>query len=467
MGGFRAPRILRVRPGADGGFSLVEVMVAMVIFAVVSTATVTIVIQALRTVRENSERVMAANIARSQVEALRFQGAETIPIGLSEGGPVGMDPAFSVTTTANWVGFDQTTSACDAVSPGTDYLRVHVEVRSPSLASPVVSDTVIAPDVEQAAISGGSAAISVEDHIGQPVADVEVRGVDTGHPENSFVLTTGPDGCLFIPDLSPSGSLVVTVSHAGLPTYVSNTPTGASKTVPIATGALSRPTFLFAPSASIQFAGTDSEYAPPGALPASWQISETNTTVQASALGGTVADLWPTSSGFTAWAGQCAEADPSGFPGIVRQGFALQAGGNTVATLATAPVKLRGLPADEPVTAEYRGPDGTCTGWTIALGRSNDRGILKVGLPYGRWAFSADTETKVLDDPLAPPAEGAAADPVLVNFTLADLDNPSPSPTVTPTESGTGEPSGSAEPSETGEPESSEPAPEPSPEVTP
>ena len=70
--------------GNDSGFTLMEVMVALGVFLAVTAATVTILLAALATVRENADRVLAASIARSQVEDLRLAGAEEIPIGLSQ-----------------------------------------------------------------------------------------------------------------------------------------------------------------------------------------------------------------------------------------------------------------------------------------------------------------------------------------------------------------------------------------------
>ena len=91
-------------------------------------------------------------------------------------------------------------------------------------------------------------------------------------------------------------------------------------------------------------------------------------------------------------------------------------------------MRLRGLPDDTVVTARYVGPDAGCATTTVDLGRSNNKGILKVGLPYGDWEFTAKTETVQLDEPLVPGPDGLPPEPLTVNFTLADLDNPSPSP---------------------------------------
>ena len=73
------------RLAADGGFSLVEVLAAVVLFVAISASTITVLLMALKTVRENNDRVLVANVARSQIEELRVLGPDQIVPGLSEG----------------------------------------------------------------------------------------------------------------------------------------------------------------------------------------------------------------------------------------------------------------------------------------------------------------------------------------------------------------------------------------------
>ena len=438
------------RTGEDAGFTLVEVLAAVVVFVVVSTATIGVLVQALRAVRENSDRSMAASIARSQVEYLRSLGTSAIPIGLLEGAvppgqdatrvdPALLDPGFTIRTTSNWVGFDQTTSSCAAATPGQAYLRVSVEVASRNLGVPTTIDTVIFPNTTTSQAGTGSATIAIIDQVGRPVSDTVVQGTDPLNPSNSFALTTGSDGCLFVPNLTPSGSLAVHVSRSG---YVSATPTGTDAVLQISADSVSRSSFKLAAAATLRFGGEDQDYPIPGGLPVTWQFNSTGASATAAVVGTPVSGLWPEPAGVSAYVGACTDADPLSYS-LARQAFPLDAGGTTVATLRGAPVRLRGLPADTLVRATYSGPDAACAVTSIDLGPSNDRGIVRVTLPYGDWTFSADGQTQVLGSPLAPLGDGTAPPTVTVSFTLADLDNPCPSPsgTASPSPSGTASPS--------------------------
>jgi type II secretory pathway pseudopilin PulG len=416
-------------------------MVAMVLFVALSTATVSILMQSMRTVRENSQRVVAANVARTQLEYLRRLGTGGVTLGLSTTRAPGISTDYEVRSTAQWVGFGQTSSSCDAATPGQAYVRVTVDVSGTDLSAPVTLNSIIAPPTAVSTTGTGTAAISVVDQIGAPVSNVTVTGVDSTHPANAFSYTTGDDGCLYIPSLTPSASLVVTISRAG---YVSRTPTGTTMTVPISTGSLARPTFYYAPGAGISFTGDREQYPLVDGFPVSWQVNETGATLNRALVGQPVADQWPSTSLFSAWAGDCADADPEDYSAS-RQSFPLIPGETPVVALDVRPVKLRGITADTPVTARHVGSAPGCTSTDLPLGRTDELGILRVSLPNGTWDVSAGPQTKQVG-PLGPPAEGAEDPVTTVNFTLADLDNPSPSPSPVP--SGSGSPSPSPEPSE-------------------
>lgn len=433
---------------SDEGFTLVEVIAAVVLFVAITASTITILLLALDTIQGNNDRVLAANVARSRIEQLRLLGTERIPPGLTYEQPPGTPAEFTVETSAQWVAAGQTVSTCDAASPGQAYLRVRVAASTPNLGAPAVMDTIITPATAASGEGTAAIAVSVEDHQGSPVSGVTVTADDPLRPENSFTYLTGADGCLYIPGLTAGGDLDITVSKEG---YVSATPTGYQGTSALDAGSLAKPTFLLAPAAGISFTGALADYALPLGTPVTWQVNETGAVVEVGATGTPIVGQWPTTSGFTAWAGECPDADPVAY-GQAAQSFDFIPGGSTQAALSVRPVDVTGLPPGVEVTARHV---GSCDAPTLQAGVSSEEGTLLVGLPNGLWEFTAQVETEVdgapltlsetvtLPEPLAPPSEGQGEVPVLVEFTLAEQIAPTPSASP----SGSSSASPSAEPS--------------------
>jgi Tfp pilus assembly protein PilV len=395
------------------------VLVALVVFVVIAGATMTLLIQALRLSKDNSDRIIAANIARSQVEELRAKGTSRINPGLTIGGPPGTNAAFTVRTTANWTAIGQATSSCLSGTTTPNYLRLHVEVTSPTLSAPEVVDALVQPDIETSTTS--TITVSLVDQAGKPVSDAQVTATDTAHTglPNNFTYTTGDDGCLLIPGLTAPATLSITISKAG---YIPITPGGTTQSVAVQTAALTTSTFTYAAASGITFGTSSVDHPIPGSVPISWKLNATGASTSTAASGSSLNSLWPLPTGFTAWLGSCSDADPEVYSGA-RQQYTFTPGATTAVAAAAAPVLVRGLHATTSVTANYIGPDASCAPRSFNLGTANSLGLIKVGLPYGLWSFTGGGQTWPLTAPLRP-----ATAQVQVNFTLDDLDNPSPSP---------------------------------------
>jgi type II secretion system protein I len=416
----------------DEGFTLIEVIVAMAVFAIVSLATVSILINALRTVRENEDRVLAANLARSALEQARIDGAAAIPIGLTEREV----SDFTVRTSANWVGVDQRVSACDAITPGQDFLRFSVEVSGRTLSSPQRVDGVvpgIAPESARGALT-----IFAGDQYAEPLSDVTITGIDPFHPENSFQVVTGADGCVFLPFLTASGSLLVSVQRNvdGL-SYITRTPEDASRQAQIAIDEVTRLSFELAPPAGVRFESDDAVYPVPEGVPASWKPLTTGAVTRVDPLATLIDGLWPATTGFEAWLGSCSDADPRIYGGTPTS-FDLVGGGNVTVPVEAAKVRVKGLLPEMDVQIRYTGADPDCAGLVLDAGVADEEGRVDVLVPYGPWEFIADGQVRTPEGPLVPspdrlvvafefeaPEEG---DPDQVSDDTAGVDTPAVSP---------------------------------------
>ena len=413
----------------DDGFTLVEILVATLVFALTATATVGILITAIRTVRENSDRVYASNLARSEIERQRELGTDLIAIGNTPTTTSTPEGTFTISTTSNWVGLNQATDACEAAAPGQAYMRVHVEVSGATISDPQVSDTIIAPGDDSSLVDTGQIAIKVADERANPVSGVtlQVRNVAAAGATTTFI--TGPDGCVFVPKLAPSSAWQVTINRGG---YVPRIVNGTSSTAAVAAAQTTRMSFEYAAAASMEFTSATADFPIPDGIPlSSGQDPLAIMPVAVTAYPKVVSGLWPSVGGYQAWLGTCIDADPASFAAPRtssnnRTWFAVTPGAKTTAPLGGATVRVRGLPANALVRIAHAAePTGNCTtAQAYDIGRTDAQGVLRVQLPYGRWTFSSTA---------APGANQVVTlDPVPVATASASA-TPTPTPTPTPT----------------------------------
>lgn len=200
-------------PRDDAGFSLVEVVVAMAIFVVLTVAVLAVLVTSLGGVRSNAQRVQAANLAAQQIEAVRSQRADDIPDGTttaSASGTTVEGTTYTVQQSAAFYAGDQKQNVCDSSSDTPSFKRVSVSVTWPEMGSvkPVRSATVVAVGLGDAGLTKGIVAVTVLDSTPAPVKNVPVR-LDSGATS-----TTDDQGCAVFTDVVP-GSYRSTLDSTG------------------------------------------------------------------------------------------------------------------------------------------------------------------------------------------------------------------------------------------------------------
>lgn len=129
----------RLRRGdTDGGFTVLEVVVSFVLFAVVSTAATTAVVNATKTSHGTQQRVQAAGLAQQDIaQSVAAYQTGTMPKNTTYTAAAGAE-SFAVTREVAFVGSATACTSGNAFS-------VHVEVRPRSSAGVLAqSDTVVA-----------------------------------------------------------------------------------------------------------------------------------------------------------------------------------------------------------------------------------------------------------------------------------------------------------------------------------
>jgi prepilin-type N-terminal cleavage/methylation domain-containing protein len=203
---------------ADGGFTLLEVIVSMVVFSVVVTGALAVLLKTTQVAGSNTRRVVAANLATKQIEAARSQTALQIPDGLVSRTEVVGKTTYTVNQTSNYLPSDSATSVCSGSGNNLAYKLVSVDVTWPNMGAvkPVHSDTLRALGLGADGLdpSQGAVAVLVQGANG-PVSGMQVTLTPGGQTR-----TTGADGCAVFVGLTDGQNYTATVNTAG---YVSNT----------------------------------------------------------------------------------------------------------------------------------------------------------------------------------------------------------------------------------------------------
>ncbi|MDQ1677565.1 MAG: hypothetical protein QOC93_2709 [Actinomycetota bacterium] len=419
-------RLERLRvPGdaRDAGVSLMEVMVAMLLFAVVSSGVIAMLNLSVKETRDGRNRVQAAQLAARELEVARNQftssatgagpaslalNAVTNPTPLAAGGvpgaPLVVDGTpYTVVRTAQWTGANSATgvSPCDSGGSGKlTYLHVRASVTWPQMGTtpPVVSDTILTPpNGLYSGTTNGHIGVKVVGSAGDPQAGITVTVTKAGFPTTTG--TTSADGCAVFAFLPPDTYTVTLTSGGSAGAHVDDRRQAASaRQIGVTAGAIERQTFPYDRAAALSF----TFQAPAGgfALPAAGldampiELSASNLQpngYEIFAGSGTprsVSPLFPSTAGYGYTFGSC-ESNP------VTGTAEARAGVTTALVYTPAPVELTvrresdntALPNGEVVATQVT--DAGCpTASTLTLGRTDASGLLRTSLPAGQWVLT-------------------------------------------------------------------------------
>ncbi|GAA1156792.1 prepilin-type N-terminal cleavage/methylation domain-containing protein [Nocardioides aquiterrae] len=437
----------------DAGMTLIEVIVALGLFAVMSTAVLSVLTSAIHATTDDKSRIEAVNLASRELEIVRdtfssvtrgpdkvvqnvVVNANPLPGGTA-GQPIVVDGVpYTVTRTARWeqIGAaDAQLSPCDQGSSSElVVLHVSVDVTWPALGSrpPVTMDTIMTPPKGTYSTLDGHLGLRVLDSEGHPRPNVTVTAVNGGL---SAMGVTAADGCVLLAHL-PAGDWTLTASN---PNFVNRAgdPT-ASIVAHLQAGQLWRGSIEYDAAAAITATiGAPSGFDVPAdvtALPMTLGNSALQPigvkTVPGTGSTRLIEHLWPYPDGYGVWLGGCEDGNPSvtgdGLPVAVTRGT------TTVASVQLGGVEIHTAPGTQ-LTAVHAA-DRSCTApLTIQLGTA------QAAAPDPSPSATAETTTGATDGPVPGPS-AAATD------TASPTASPTDSPTASPTEvaSGPADPGG-------------------------
>lgn len=434
--------IYRIRARASGhandeaGFTMIEMVIAIFIFAMVITGVGVGMSSALNLTRQNRNRSIAANLASQQMDTIRSTDFTTLDQMTQLVQPTTITPTptvegvpYTMTQNTHWVRKNDTgASAGPCQSPPTAanplaYIAVTTTVTWNDMHGvlPVQTNTVISPPVGVYDQTEGHIRVTVLSATGAPVsgATVAISNAAAGVSDSAV---TGIDGCAFF-EYKPIGAYTVSLSSAlgkvdgqGSATPVQN--------VTVKSASTSTVQFLFDSAASLTLtlaSKSGSGFLPAAGtgynVPTTMPVSLANTALQpsgklsyASPTGNprTIPNLFPYSSGFQAWAGSCSDADPQGvnsvgvpyYSGATRASAIAMTPGGTSAGTVTMPSTTLGFKRTLAGSATYTiialhtaASDAGCpvaetyTLTSTLLLVQNVTGAVNVSLPYGTWTI--------------------------------------------------------------------------------
>jgi type II secretory pathway pseudopilin PulG len=412
------------RPASEGGYSLVEVVAAVAVFALVFAAVSIGVARALDMARGNRNRSVAAYLATQALEEARSRPFDQVVPGRTTcswqtpGPGCAVPQPYTVTQDVSWVAPSATSSSCNVPNGSSGaslaYKRVTVTLTWPDMngVAPVTSQTLLAPPAGVYDPNDGHVAVKLFDRAAGPLAG---HTVTLSGPSSDTQVSTA-DGCVFFAYLAP-GTYTVTLATPGHVDRQGNQP--ATQTAAVVAGQITTLQFDYDQAATLQVT-----LAPPaGAVPADGvavTVANSNLTVGTKVFAGSgpvraLTPLFPYASGYEVWAGACADADPAAHLGGSRDpALASDPGATTAGTAAMDAVDVTvrrsdGTPvAGAAVQAVHDPGTGCPSGETLASPTPTDaNGRLRLALPYGTWRIEVTSpqpaaSTPVLLDPVAP-----------------------------------------------------------------
>lgn len=386
----------------DAGFTLVEVLAAMVVLAILATSIMIVLGQSLQASRTSRQRVAAANLVAAQMDILRNAPVASLAVGSTTVMPAPVDGVqYTLNQTVRWS--SSTAAETDTCSgPGTTlFKRVSITATWDAMGNvkPVRSDTVITPSIGDVNGNAITIPVRVRDSRNKPRPGVQVSLLKSA----SLVSAQFTDeyGCVVFANVTPgsynatltSSSSPATVDYQGAISHSESVGTSTAGTW------LTTKDILWDTSATLTLTPTDADAqhkvpAGVGATIANTNFAGNPPQKAFAAAGASVsaAPLFPFTSGYDVWAGTCPDADPQQAGGGRASSPSLTPGGTLAINLKTQAVDVKATTAGgaampgRPVQALHAAAVG-CSAQTYDLGVTDAQGFAKFALPYGTWTF--------------------------------------------------------------------------------
>ncbi len=405
-------RVERGVERGDDGFTLIEVVVSLVIFAILASAAIAMVLTALQVGRSNRARVVAAQLASRQIEEVRGMRTQDIPTGVTTLPNVTTSgTTFHISQNADYVNSNGTANACDSPSGASlGYKQVSVTVTWNGMGSvkPVRDDTLKTLSIAGSDPSKGSLAVSVRDNDSNALANQAVTLSPSGGTQ-----TTGSDGCVVFTGLTPGSGYSASLNTSGY-VDINGLQNSVQGSQTVNAGQITKVQFAYDVPASLAISwSSPSGGATPFSTSTALPVTLSNTqfpnngkkafldcsdplAVAGSCVTGTprtISGLFPSNAGYGIYGGTCLDAAPVTAPGPA----AVNPGQSTAVTVPlaeiTVAVTTNGTTAapNKTVYAVHAADTACPSGQVVTLGTTSSSGTLNALLPFGAWKIATNS----------------------------------------------------------------------------
>ncbi|HEX4401908.1 MAG TPA: type II secretion system protein [Galbitalea sp.] len=397
----------------DEGISLIEVMVAMIIFSIVALGVIATLLQTANFAIDSRARETATNLAAQAIDSARST-TNVFNLFNSTTSTTSGGHTYTVKTVAQWYSDATQVAPCGGGGGALLYKQVNVTVTWPGMVhpnAPVRADTLIAPSTRVSDPADATMLVSVEDQGSNGVSGVTVTTSPALSPPAK---ATDVDGCSYLLKV-PVGSYTVTVSKAG---YVGTLQQTSQSVVQQVTAGTSV-SIPFTMDAGVALTLNYASNSPGAALPSPMYVSllhATDPAIDASTL--VPLTVYPFPDGYSFVAGHfipknsgtngCLSPNPTLWPTTTVSGITYAAPSSlpvvpSVAGTVQLPmgiVQVKGTANSQPVSAvlQATGPSGTadpgCSSVTATynFGKILSSGkITTLALPYGSYKLFYST----------------------------------------------------------------------------
>ncbi|MEJ3404472.1 type II secretion system protein [Rathayibacter sp. YIM 133350] len=256
----------------DAGIGIVEILVALMVFAVLAVGIAYSLTYTMRMTRDNQARQVAVNLASSDIDSVRADGDPFDIFSDSYDVAIPSGDTYKVTRVTSWVTPTGSDATCGTSGGALQYKHVSVSVTWTGMLSstnPVTSDTLIAPSRRINDPSKGTLLISVKDASGGGA-----QGVTFVSTPAQATTPTDEDGCSFLLQVAP-GTYTIKLNTAGYIDYAQNASPSITRTV--AAGSSASFSFQYDQAATYTLAYASNSPGPAAKLPTNLDTTFINT----------------------------------------------------------------------------------------------------------------------------------------------------------------------------------------------